>query len=118
MASSGVMDMNRPTTPTTRTPKDNEMAMGETQTMKLVLDYLHGHGLERDLLAIATIQRMASEEITELEMRMMQLVSGLTQEVKTLNTTFRTSQGWYKACALWRKAGRRMTNPRRQRHIA
>lgn len=110
--------MNRPTTPTTPRPKDNEMAMGETQTMKLVLDNLHGHGLERDLLAIATIQQMASEAITDLEMTMMQLVLALTQEVKTLNTMFRTSQGWYKACALRRKAGRRMTNPRRQTHIA
>jgi len=93
MASSGATDMDRPSTPTTPTPKGKEKATGEGQTMKLVLDYLHAHGPERDSQAMTPLQRLASEEITDVQMTMMQLVLGLTQRVKTLTANVQNLTG-------------------------
>ena len=93
MASSGAMDMDRPSTPSTPTPKGKEKATGEAQTMKLVLDYLHAHGPDKDSLAMTAIRGMASEEITDVEMTMMRLVLGLTQHVKTLTANVQNLTG-------------------------
>jgi len=85
--------MHRPSTPTTHTPKGKEEATGEAQTMKLVLDYLHAHGPDKDWLAMTAIGRIASDKITHVEMTMMQLVLGLTQQVKTLTVNVQNLTG-------------------------